>query len=237
VASAKTDSRTDADRLKQEAGIAAAQLVETGMVVGLGTGSTVHHTIVELARRVRDEGLDILGIPTSLASEELARKGGIRLTNLHDHPVVDMTIDGADEIDPHLNLIKGGGGALTREKIVARASKQMIVVADESKEVEQLGSTFALPVEVIELGLRPVQDLLERLGATVTVRMRDGAVFHTDNGNPILDAKWTHIEDPAAIEVTLNMFPGVVECGLFLGLCNAAFVACSDGVHERRLPR
>ncbi len=225
----------DIDDLKRQAGVAAAQLVEDGMVVGLGTGSTVHHTIVELARRVRDEGLDIIGIPTSIQSEKLAIEGGIRLTTLDDHPVVDLTIDGADEIDPHFHLIKGGGGALTREKIVAKASKRMVVVADERKEVDLLGSTFALPVEVIRLGMHPVERLLESLGATVTRRMAGDELYLTDNGNPILDAKWTHIEDPIALEQTLDLYPGVVECGLFLGMCDTAFIACSDGVHTRRL--
>lgn len=227
----------DAEALKEQAGTAAAALVEDGMVVGLGTGSTVKYTILELARRVRDEGLQIVGIPTSEASAVLAREGGIPLTDLDAHPVVDITIDGADEIDPHFQLIKGGGGALTREKIVAKASHRMVVVADASKEVELLGSTFALPIEVIRLGLTPVLRLVESLGATATVRQRDGEMVLTDNGHPIIDAKWTHIEDPAALEQTLDLYPGVVECGLFLGLCDTAFVARPDGVHERRLSR
>ncbi len=225
----------DAESLKRQAGEAAAAVVENGMVVGLGTGSTVKYTILELARRVREEGLDMVGIPTSDASEKLALDGGIALTTLDEHPIIDVTIDGADEIDVHFHLIKGGGGALTREKIVARASKRMVVVADDRKEVELLGSTFALPVEVIRLGLTPVQRLLEALGATVTVRQQGGGLYLTDNGNPILDAKWDHIADPAGLEQTLNMYPGVVECGLFLGLCDTAFIARADGVHMRRL--
>ncbi len=225
----------DAESLKRAAGEAAAKLVENGMVVGLGTGSTVKYTILELARRVRDEGLKIVAIPTSDASEALARDGGIPLTSLDEHPVVDVTIDGTDEIDPHFHLIKGGGGALTREKIVAKASKRMVVVADDRKEVELLGSTFALPVEVIRLGLTPVRRLLESLGATVTVRQKGGEMALTDNGHPILDAKWPHIEDPVGLEQTLDLYPGVVECGLFLGLCDTAFIASADGVHVRRL--
>lgn len=220
----------DQEALKKQAGEAAAALVENGMVVGLGTGSTVKYTILELARRVQEEGLQIVGIPTSDASEALARDGGIPLTDLDNHPEVDLTIDGADEIDVHFNLIKGGGGALTREKIVAKASKRMAVVADASKEVELLGSTFALPVEVIRLGMTPVKRLLESLGASVSVRMDGDAEYRTDNGHPILDAKWAHIEDPIALEQTLDLYPGVVECGLFLGLCDTAFVARPDGV-------
>ncbi len=224
----------DQEALKKQAGEAAAALVGDGMVVGLGTGSTVKYTILELARRVQQEDLQILGIPTSEASAVLARDGGIPLTDLDAHPVVDLTIDGADEFDPHLDLIKGGGGALTREKIVAKASKRMVVVADETKRVQHLGSTFALPVEVIALGQTPVKLLLERLGAEVTLRTRDGAVVLTDNGHPILDAKWTQIDDPGAIEAVLNNYPGVVECGLFLGMCDTVFMAGRDGLQTIR---
>ncbi len=203
------------------------------MVVGLGTGSTVHHTIVELARRVRDQGLEILGIPTSLASERLALEGGIRLTTLDEHPEVDITIDGADEFDPALNLIKGGGGALTREKIVAHASRRMVVVADESKRVDALGSTFALPVEVIDLGKTPVRRFLEAQGAKVTERKAAyGAAYVTDNGHPILDARFAHIKDAADLEERLDRFPGVVACGLFIGLCDEVVLAGAEGVER-----
>ncbi len=223
----------DQETLKRLCGEEAAKDVQDGMIVGLGTGSTVKYTILELARRVQEDGLSIHGIPTSDASEELARDGGIPLTTLDDHPVVDLTIDGADEFDAQHRLIKGGGGALTREKIVAKASKRMVVVADESKEVHALGSTFALPIEVIELGLRPVLDLVESLGATATVRSNsDGSRYHTDNGHPIIDAKWPQIDDPVALEQTLCMMPGVVECGLFLGLCDEVVVARADGVER-----
>lgn len=223
------------DALKREAGIAAAQLVTSGMVVGLGTGSTVHHTIVELGRRVKEENLEIVGIPTSIQSETLARELGIPLTTLDDHPEVDLTIDGADEFDPSFQLIKGGGGALTREKIVAAASKRMVVVADDRKQVQQLGSTFALPVEVIELGLTPVKKFLEAQGAQVSVRTKDGAMYRTDNGHPILDAKFEAIENAQALALALDQFPGVVCQGMFLGLCDTVFMAAPDGVHELKL--
>ncbi len=226
----------DQDALKREAGIAAAAHVSNGMVVGLGTGSTVHHTIVELARRVREEDLDIVGIPTSIASEGLAREGGIELSDLDEHPDVDLTIDGADEFDPELRLIKGGGGALTREKIVAAASKRMLVVADASKEVDVLGSTFALPVEVIRLGMTPVKRLLEGLGAQVTLRMDGDKPFTTDNGHPILDARWPGLDDPAGLEKRLAMMPGVVESGLFIDLCDEVYVARPDGVARIQRP-
>lgn len=220
----------DASPLKEAAGRAAADLVRDGMVVGLGTGSTVRHTILELARRVREEGLDLLGVPTSVASEKLARDGGIRLTDLDRHPDVDLTIDGADEFDADLRLIKGGGGALTREKIVAAASRRMVAVCDPSKQVERLGSTFALPVEVVDLGKTPVRRLLESLGAEVKLRRRDGDVYRTDNGHPILDARWPAIEDPEGLEARLQVQPGVVETGLFLDLCDAVYVARETGV-------
>lgn len=223
----------DQDALKRACGVEAAQDVEDGMVVGLGTGSTVHHTIVELGRRVQAEKLSILGIPTSEASARLAAEMDIPLTDLDAHPVVDITIDGADEFDAHHNLIKGGGGALTREKIVAKASKRMVVVADESKEVELLGSTFPLPIEVIGLGKTPILHHVEALGADASFRQAvEGGLFLTDNGNPIIDAKWDHIEAPLELERTLNMMPGVVENGLFLGLCDEVVVARADGVER-----
>ncbi len=225
------------DALKQAAGVAAAAEVEDGMVVGLGTGSTVHYTILELARRVHEEGLRMVGIPTSERSAKLAADGGISLTNLDAHPVVDVTIDGADEFDGDLRLIKGGGGALTREKIVAHASKRMVVVADASKQVAKLGSTFALPIEVIDLGKTPVLRLLETLGADAVLRAdpaQPDGLYRTDNGHPIIDAKWSHIEDPESLERELNMTPGVVECGLFLGMCDAVYLASSSGVEVIR---
>lgn len=220
----------DPDGLKRQAGEAAASEVQDGMVVGLGTGSTVRYTILALGRRVREEGLKIQGVPTSLQSEALARAEGIPLTTLDDHPEVDLTIDGADELDPQLRLIKGGGGALTREKIVAKASRRMVVVADASKEVQTLGTTFPLPVEVIDLGKTPVRRFLEEMGAQVSLRSTDGRPVLTDNGNPILDARFPRIDDPAGLERTLCMFPGVVACGLFIGLCHAAYVARPGGV-------
>ncbi|HEX2065365.1 MAG TPA: ribose-5-phosphate isomerase RpiA [Candidatus Thermoplasmatota archaeon] len=219
----------DREELKREAGRAAAELVEDGMVVGLGTGSTVRHTLEALGGRVRG-GLRIVGIPTSKASEALARALRIPLSTLDEHPRVDLTIDGADEVDPQLRLIKGGGGAHTREKVVARASRRMVVVADAGKLVERLGSTFALPIEVLPFAKTPAKAFVEGLGASVTLRLRDGQPFTTDNGNVILDARWDGIDGPEALEARLETFPGVVACGLFLGLCHAAYVAGEDGV-------
>lgn len=224
----------DREAQKREAGVAAAELVRDGMVVGLGTGSTVRYTIEALGARVT-KGLRIIGIPTSTASEQLARRLSIPLATLDEHSDVDLTIDGADEFDAHLRLIKGGGGALTREKIVAKASRRMVVVADASKRVEHLGSTFPLPIEVVAVAAPPVLRLVETLGATAKVRLRpDGQRFITDNGNPIIDAKWPRIEAPERLEEQLERTPGVVSCGLFLGLCQAAYVAGPDGVEVVR---
>ena len=219
------------EALKRQAGEAAAALVRSGMAVGLGTGSTVRYTIEDLGRRVQARELDIVGVPTSLQSQALATQWGIPLSTLDAHPRLDLTIDGADEFDARLQLIKGGGGALTREKIVARASRRMVVVADAAKRVEHLGSTFPLPIEVLDFGKRPVQQHLEEMGAVV--RLRSDATGHpvlTDNGNPILDARWPRIDDPARLEVQVETYPGVVACGLFLGLCHAVYVAGKDGV-------
>ncbi|MCA1818742.1 MAG: ribose-5-phosphate isomerase RpiA [Thermoplasmatota archaeon] len=221
----------DREALKRQAGEAAAALVRSGMAVGLGTGSTVRYTIEALGRGVAEGGLDIVGVPTSRASQELALRLGIPLSTLDSHPRLDLTVDGADEFDPRLRLIKGGGGALTREKIVARASRRMVVVADAAKRVEHLGSTFALPVEVLDFGKRPVQQFLEEMGAVVRLRAdATGRPVATDNGNVILDARWPRIEDPERLEVRIETYPGVVSCGLFLGLCHAVYVADKEGV-------
>lgn len=223
--------------MKRAAGEAAAAFVKDGMVVGLGTGSTVRHTIDALGRRVR-QGLRMRGVATSLASEEQARALGIPLTTLDDVADVDVTIDGADEFDGHFNLIKGGGGALTREKVVAKASRRMIVVADASKQVNDLGSTFALPIEVIDLAKGPLLRTVAQLGATATVRRKpDGSMYHTDNGHLVVDAKFPRIPDPHALEARLEAMPGVLACGLFLDLCDTVVLGTPEGVQMLRRPR
>lgn len=220
----------DRDALKRQAGEAAAELVQDGMVVGLGTGSTVRYFIEALGKRVA-AGLKIQGIPTSEASADLARRLGIPLTTLDEKAVVDLTVDGADEFDAQLRLIKGGGGALTREKVVAKASKRMVVVADEGKQVKDLGSTFALPVEVIDLAKGPLLRRLQELGAAAKVREGpDGRPFRTDNGHLIVDAKFQRIEYPEALEQSIETMPGVLACGLFIGLCESALVGTESGV-------
>jgi len=218
---------------KELAGRAAAQLVIDGDIVGLGTGSTAYFTVLALGERVKD-GLKMVGIPTSVATADLARTLGIPLTTLDDHPEIDITIDGADEIDPQLNLIKGGGGAHLREKVIAAASKKMIVIADSGKVVPVLGK-FPLPVEIVSFARAVVEKKIAALGATIKLRARpDGSPYVTDNGNPILDCSFGKIADPPALARTLRDIPGVVEHGLFIGLAKLALVGRGELVEEIR---
>ena len=221
---------------KEAAGRAAAKLVRDGDIVGLGTGSTAYFAVVALGERVKD-GLKIIGIPTSVRTADLARAVGIPLTTLDEHPEIDITIDGADEVDPKLNLIKGGGGALTREKVIATASKNMVVVADSGKVVAVLGK-FPLPVEVIAFARTVVETKIVALGGSPKLRLKaDGSPFVTDNGNEILDCSFGKIADPAALARELNGMPGVVEHGLFIGLAKLALVGKGDSVEELREKR
>lgn len=229
-------SGVGADDLKRQAALAACRLVKDGAVLGLGTGSTVQFVLEELARRQRG-GERFLGVPTSRRTEDECRRLGLKLTTLGDHPELALTIDGADELDGRLNLIKGGGGALLREKVVAAASRQLVVVADERKLVQDLGSTFALPVEVVPFAVDPVRRRLESLGAKPSLRAGDGGPYRTDNGNHILDARFVRIPDPPAMERTIKMTPGVAEVGLFCGLATHAFVATAAAVRELTAPR
>ncbi|GBQ26343.1 ribose 5-phosphate isomerase A [Acetobacter estunensis NRIC 0472] len=220
-----------AKELKRQAAEQAAALVEDGMVVGLGTGSTAAFVVAALGRR-HAEGLRFLGIPTSVATETQARSLGIPLTTFSEHAVVDMTIDGADEIERgSLDLIKGLGGALLREKIVAAASKRLVIVADESKLVDHLGAHTLLPVEVTPFGWESTARHLEKFGARISPRRnREGAFFVSDGGNLILDCTFPVIDDPGKMERDIRSVIGVVECGLFVGLATEAIVAGSDGV-------
>jgi ribose 5-phosphate isomerase A len=218
---------------KEAAGRAAAKLVCDGDVVGLGTGSTAYFAVVALGERVKT-GLKIIGIPTSVQTADLARQLGIPLTTLDGHPEIDITIDGADEIDPQLRLIKGGGGALLREKVVASASKKMIVIADSAKIVPMLGK-FPLPVEIISFARTVVEKKIVALGASPKLRTKpDGSPYLTDNGNQILDCSFGEIADPAALARSLSDIPGVVEHGLFIGLATIALVGRRDRVEEIR---
>jgi ribose 5-phosphate isomerase A len=220
---------------KAVAGRAAADLVPDGSVVGLGTGSTVHHTLVRLAERMRAEGLRILGVPTSLDTERKARELSIPLTTLDDVASIDVTVDGADEIDPRFDMVKGGGGALLREKVVASITKREIVVVGPSKLVERLGTTYPLPVEVVPFARASVQRALRTLGADPVLRTRDGAAMRTDNGNEVLDARFAAgIADTRAMELAIDAIPGVVESGLFVGLAHVLVVGHPDGRVEVR---
>lgn len=213
--------------MKREVGKAAAERVQSGMVVGLGTGSTTAYTIEYLGERLKQgEIKDIKGVPTSFQSEVLAKKYGIPLVTLDGTDHIDVAIDGADEVDPQKNLIKGGGAAHTREKIVDSLAKQFIVVVDSGKLVENLGSTFLLPVEVIPMAISPVMRAIEKLGGKPELRMgikKAGPVV-TDQGNLVVDVKFDTIDNPAELEKTLNNIPGVLENGLFVGVADLVLV-------------
>jgi ribose 5-phosphate isomerase A len=225
---------SDAEALKRDAAAKALTFVEDGMRLGLGTGSTAKHFVDLLAERMRG-GLKVVGVPTSEVTRAQAESLGVPLTTLDETPELDLTIDGADEIDPALNLIKGGGGALLREKIVAAASARMIVIADASKQVAALGR-YPLPIEVNVFGLgatrRAIEKALEAEGCSgpISVRMKaDGHVFVTDGGHMILDAACARIADPVALASRLHSVPGVVEHGLFIGLASLAIIASPGG--------
>ena len=229
------------DDLKRQAAARALEQVRDGMKLGLGTGSTAKHFVELLGERVR-AGLGVIGVPTSEATRADAERCGVPLTTLDDVDRLDLTVDGADEIDPSLNLIKGGGGALLREKIVAAASDRMIVIADDTKWVEVLGR-FPLPVEVISFGLAATQRAMGRVFAEAGVsghmavrKGRDGHVFVTDGGHWIVDAHLGQIPDAPRLAELLNSIPGVVEHGLFIGLACTAVLASPQGIRvvERR---
>ena len=216
---------------KRLAGDAAADLVKDGMVVGLGTGSTVAWTIKRLGERINEEGLEFLGVPTSFQAENLAIASGVSLTTLNVHPILDLAIDGADQVDANLFVIKGGGAAHTREKVVACSARRFVIVADLSKYVEQL--TWPVPVEVLPFALRLVERKLRDLGAEPVLRlgkMKDGPVI-TDNGNFVVDANFGVIDDPEELMALLCRIPGAVEHGIFDNL-DELYLAREDGVEK-----
>jgi ribose 5-phosphate isomerase A len=224
-----------ADTWKQQAAERALQFVEDGMTLGLGSGSTAAKFVDLVGQQVK-AGLRVKCVPTSQATHAQAERLGIPLTTLDDMPFLDLTVDGADEIDGQLRLIKGGGGALLREKIVATASQRMIVISDASKRVVTLGK-FPLPVEVVRFGLAATRNMIEVLAADAgcegEIKLRlttDGRAFETDGGNLILDCAFGQIADPEALEDALKLIPGVVESGLFLGIADAAVIAGPEGV-------
>ena len=222
----------DLDALKQQAAVRAAALAQPGMRLGLGSGSTSAHAIRELGRRWQaGELAGVVGVATSEASAELARSLGLPVEPLGPRPL-DLAIDGADEIDPQLNLIKGLGGALTREKLVEVQAREFVVIADHTKLVARLGERAPVPVEVVRFGHLSTLERLHALGATGAWRMNGDELYVTDNGNYIFDARFAQIADPTALAVTLKGALGVVETGLFVGMAQRAFVAAPDGVRE-----
>lgn len=228
------------DKAKFVAAKQASGLVEDGMRVGLGTGSTAAWLVRCLGEMVREEGLKFTAVPTSTRTAELAREVGIPVTSLDEAKWLDLTIDGADEFDRDLNLIKGGGGALLQEKIVATASDQMVVIADAGKEVENLGA-FPLPVEIISFGWQTSQALIEEtlvsmdvLGRSATLRMNGDRAFMTDEGNHILDLHLNRIGNARQLALVINQIPGVVENGLFIDICDTVIIGYGDGNVEVR---
>jgi ribose 5-phosphate isomerase A len=219
---------------KELAAAAGVALVQPDTVVGLGTGSTAEIAIRLLAKRVAG-GLRIRGVPTSARTETLARELGIPLTTLEQESGIDLTLDGADEVDPNLDLIKGGGGAHFREKVVAHSSEEEVILVDASKLVQRLGERFAVPVEVHPFARRLAATALEEMGGVPVLRMAGAEPFRTDNANVILDCRFDSIDDPVTLEGDLNLIPGVLENGIFPGLATAVVVA--DGGTVRTLRR
>ena len=218
---------------KRAAAEAAVAFVKKGYVVGLGTGSTAKYAILKLGDMAQD-GFEVRGVPTSMATANLAKEHGIPLTSLEECPKIDLTIDGADEVDPHLDMIKGMGGALFREKLVAAASKTVAIAVDASKLVKKLGSRAPVPVEVHPFGWRISKARLEALGGAPELRTAGAATYRTDNENYILDTRFKAIKSPAALEQEINNVPGVVENGLFVGVATVVFVADAKGVTTRK---
>jgi ribose 5-phosphate isomerase A len=224
-----------AEAAKRKAALAAVKHVKDGFVVGLGSGSTAAYAIEALGERVKREKLSLLAVPTSYQAFLLAVKCGIAVTTLDEHPVIDVTIDGADQIDAKLTLIKGMGAALAREKIVASVSKQNIIIADESKKVQVLGEKgHPVPVEVLPFAITTVKRRIEAVGGKAVLREGKGKLgpVITDNGNAIIDASFGTISNAAELEKKLKMIPGVVETGLFIGLADIAYVGTASAVEK-----
>jgi len=223
------------DLPKQRAAEKALELIRDGQVVGLGTGSTAKFAIEGIARLVR-EGLSLKGVPTSIATERMARELGIPLIDLNEVGTIDITVDGADEVDPDFNMIKGGGGALTREKLVALASTKRVILVDETKLVSRLGESRLLPIEVLPFARRMSASLLTELGCVANIRLQGETPFVTDIGNSILDCEFGPIDEPGTLEKRIKIIPGVVECGLFIGIADSLVIGFNDRVEVRERP-
>jgi ribose 5-phosphate isomerase A len=225
---------SDLDRFKKAAALKAVEYVRDGMVVGLGTGSTAKHMVIALGEKVR-AGMTLRGVPTSLETATLARQSGIPLLDAENRWEIDVAIDGADQVDPGFNLIKGGGGALLKEKIVAASAKQFIVLVDHTKQVPVLGGSFPLPIEIVPFGWGSTAREIERLTKSpVVLRERRGAPFKTEAGNFIVDVHLARIEQPADLEIALNQIPGIVETGLFVGRTDILIVGNATGTETHR---
>ena len=223
------------DQHKAQAAQKAVEYIQDGQILGLGTGSTVHHFLTALGTRVQD-GLRVQGVPTSQTTATYATQLGIPLLGNDEPWDIDVAIDGADQVDPQLNLIKGGGGALLREKIVARAAQHFIVIVDEAKQRPHLGLPFPLPVEILSFGWRTTQRHLEKMGWPAPRREQSGQPFMTDNGHYIVDVQIPDIADPASLETTLLHLPGVVECGLFVHMASLVITGTDQGVQLSQAP-
>ena len=215
--------------LKEKAAREAVKYIEDDMVIGLGSGSTATIAVKLIGEMVRQAGMKIVGIPTSKESESLGRSVGIPIGELKARTSIDITIDGADEVDPDLNLTKGLGGALVREKIVAASTNVEIIIVDESKIVERLGQKVPIPVEIIKFSHEATMHKLEKLGCTPQLRMKGGERFVSDNGNYVADCRFASIDEPKKLEMDINLIPGVVDSGLFIGLADKVIVASRTG--------
>ncbi len=220
------------EEAKKRVALEAVKHVEDGFVVGLGSGSTAAYVIQEIGRLMQQDGLRVLGVPSSSQAMILAVRSGVPLTTLDEYPILDLAIDGADEVDHKLDMIKGGGGALTREKIVASAAKQVVIVADETKLVEKLGITFRVPVEVLPFALATATAGINELDGKTLLREGKGKVgaVVTDNGNYIVDVDFGAIADIKELNQRLKLIPGVIETGLFIGIANIVYLGKPDGI-------
>jgi ribose 5-phosphate isomerase A len=217
------------EEMKRLAAEKACEYIEDGMILGLGTGSTVDYALIKIGNMIKD-GLDIKGIPTSSRTKKTAIEHNIPLTTFEENPNIDLTIDGADEVDSELRLIKGGGGALTREKMIAYYSNKVIIVIDETKVVKMLGIDFSLPVEIIKFGWTATKEKLKQFDCNVELRKIMDNPYITDNSNYILDCEFDRIKDPEQLEIDINSIPGVVENGLFIGLADEVIVGSKLGI-------
>ena len=222
------------EKMKKNAALRAVEMVEDGMILGLGSGSTVLHFLKFLSARIGEEELDVTGIPTSKQTERVARELGIPLGTLQDYPEIDLDVDGADEVDPELNVIKGGGGAHVREKIVAKASRSLVIIVDETKLSLKLGCKGPVPLEVVPMAVPVVAREVESMGVSSTLRGSNDNPFVTDNGNYIIDCKFPGIDDPPEVERRLKLITGVVDSGIFSDMVDAVVVGTLHGSEVRR---